>query len=583
MGNGLTSSIQTSSDYDPNSVGGTSALWLLGGVKWGSAVGTGVRLTYSFGSANSFYDAYASYAEPYDGYSVMTKAEQTNALAAMKSYANVAGITFTQVTDTATSAGDIRWANSTSDATAYAWAYFPGRSALSGDVWNNPDIATPLVNEQFYVFAHELGHALGLSHPHAEGGRLTPVAPSSRDSVKYTVMSYNDYVNDDNDNDESDYYPNTLMIDDIRTVQALYGKNLAYRSGDTTYQWTAGSVIYETIWDGGGIDTIDASNQLAGVSINLNPGTFSAIGKAFFNGLATVRDCLGIAYGCSIEDAVGSAYSDTLQGNSLANDLAGDAGNDTVRGAAGNDWLYGDGGSDQLYGGTGSDLIWGHDDNDRLYGEDGHDKLNGGAGADSMYGGLGNDTYYVNSTLDVVSESDALGGTDTVSASISYRLGTHVENLVLTGSGAMSATGSTVANKLTGNAAANVLNGGAGADTMTGGLGNDIFVFSTSLSAVTNVDTITDFSKVSGNTDKIYLDDDIFTALGSVTQTSALSAAAFCAGKVATAQSHRIVYDSSTGHLFYDADGSGAAAQVKVALIGLGGVALTASYFAIAP
>ena len=565
MGNGLTSSIQTSRDYDPASVRNSSALWLLGGVKWGGAVGTGVKLTYSFGSASSVYGAadYPDQSEPHVGYSVMTTAEKTNALAAMQSYANVAAITFTRVTDTATSAGDIRWADSTSDPGAYAWAYFPGSGAISGDVWNNPDIKTPFVSEQFYVFAHEFGHAMGLSHPHAEPDRLTPVGPSSRDWVKYTVMSYNDYVNDSNDDDESAYYPTTLMMDDIRTVQALYGKNLAYHSGDTTYQWTAGSVIYETLWDGGGLDTIDASNQLAGVSLNLNPGTFSTIGKAFFNGQATVRDCLGIAYGCNIENAIGSAYGDTLQGNALANDLKGGSGNDTLHGAAGNDWLHGDGG------------------NDVLYGEDGDDKLDGGSGADTLYGGLGNDTYYVSSTLDVVIESDALGGTDTVSASVTWQLGANVENLVLTGSGAINGTGNTLANKLTGNAAANVFNAGAGQDTLTGGLGNDIFVFSTSPSAATNVDTITDFSKVAGNADKIWLDDDIFTALGHVTQTTPLGASAFCAGKVAKSASQHIVYDSSTGGLFYDADGSGAIAQVKIAVIGLGGIALTASDFAI--
>ena len=341
MANGLTSSIQTSSEYDPTTVGRSSALWLLGGVKWGGAVGTGVKLTYSFGSANSFYDDYADYAEPYVGYSVMSAAEKANALAAMKSYANVAAIAFTQVSDTDASAGDIRWANSTSDDTSYAWAYFPGSSAYSGDVWNNPDMATPLVNEQFYVFAHELGHALGLSHPHAEEDRITPVGPSGRDSVKYTVMSYNDYVNDSNDDDESAYYPTTLMMDDIRSIQALYGKNTAYRSGDTVYKWTAGSVVYETIWDGGGIDIIDASNQLAGVRINLTPGTFSTIGKAFFNGQDTVRDCLGIAYECNIEDAIGSAYADTLQGNALGNDLAGGAGSDLLIGGLGSDSLYG--------------------------------------------------------------------------------------------------------------------------------------------------------------------------------------------------------------------------------------------------
>lgn len=492
MGNGLTSSIQTSTDYTPTAVDNSPALWLLGGSKWGGGVGTGVKLTYSFGSASSVYgaDSYADNAEPYVGYSVMNTAQKANALAAMKSYANVAAITFTLVSDTATSAGDIRWANSTSDDTAYAWAYAPGSDAGSGDVWNNPDMETPFVSEQFYVFAHEFGHALGLSHPHAEDGRLTPVAPSSRDCVKYTVMSYNDYVGDTNVNDESAYYPTTLMMDDIRTVQALYGKNMAYQAGDTVYQWKAGTVIYQTIWDGGGIDEIDASTQLAGVSINLNPGTFSTIGKAFFNGQSTVRDCLGIAYGCNIEDATGSAYNDTLLGNALANYLAG---------GGGNDWLYGESGVDQLYGGLGTDLIYGGAGNDKLYGEDGSDRLYGEAGLDAL----------------------------------------------------------------------------------SGGLGNDVFVFNTSLSAATNVDTIADFSRVAGNTDKIWLDDDIFTGLGSVTKATTLSASAFRAGTVATSVSQHIVYDSKTGNLFYDADGAGGVAQVKIAVIGVGGMALNASDFAI--
>ena len=69
----------------------------------------------------------------------------------------------------------------------------------------------------------------------------------------------------------------------------------------------------------------------------------------------------------------------------------------------------------------------------------------------------------------------ASAGTDTVRADVSWTLGANLENLTLTGTGAINGTGNTLANVLTGNAAANVLNGGTGADTMAGGLGDDTY------------------------------------------------------------------------------------------------------------
>jgi Ca2+-binding RTX toxin-like protein len=128
--------------------------------------------------------------------------------------------------------------------------------------------------------------------------------------------------------------------------------------------------------------------------------------------------------------------------------------------------------------GTGNTL------NNALTGNSGANRLDGGSGADTMTGGAGNDTYVVDNSGDVVVEA-ASGGTDTVEASITYTLGAEVENLTLTGSSAINATGNTLNNVLTGNAAANVLtggagndtlNGGAGIDTLVGGAGNDIYV-----------------------------------------------------------------------------------------------------------
>ena len=125
--------------------------------------------------------------------------------------------------------------------------------------------------------------------------------------------------------------------------------------------------------------------------------------------------------------------------------------------------------------GTGNELdnvLIGNSAKNTLIGNAGNDTLNGGAGVDTMLGGVGNDTYIVDSSRDVVSEN-ANEGLDTVQADISYTLAANVENLTLTGTGAINATGNTVDNVLLGNSAINTLTGGAGNDLLNGGAGND--------------------------------------------------------------------------------------------------------------
>ncbi|MEP7350093.1 MAG: cadherin domain-containing protein [Sphingorhabdus sp.] len=134
--------------------------------------------------------------------------------------------------------------------------------------------------------------------------------------------------------------------------------------------------------------------------------------------------------------------------------------------------------------GTGNDLgniITGNGANNILTGGLGDDTLNGGTGADIMDGGAGNDIYFVDTySNDGVGSNDdqvielAGGGTDMVNASVSYVLANEVENLTLTGAGAIDGTGNALANILTGNSAANTLLGLDGADTLNGGAGDDV-------------------------------------------------------------------------------------------------------------
>ncbi|WP_438282102.1 hypothetical protein [Pseudomonas alabamensis] len=142
---------------------------------------------------------------------------------------------------------------------------------------------------------------------------------------------------------------------------------------------------------------------------------------------------------------------------------------------AGNDTFTGTGADDWVEGGAGNDVLKGMGGQDRLDGGDGNDLLDGGAGADTMIGGMGNDTYYVDSIDDVVLETSAKGGIDTVISSVTRTLGDYQENLTLSGKAHLNGTGNALANTLTGNDGNNVLNGGAGADTMIGGLGNDTY------------------------------------------------------------------------------------------------------------
>jgi Ca2+-binding RTX toxin-like protein len=122
--------------------------------------------------------------------------------------------------------------------------------------------------------------------------------------------------------------------------------------------------------------------------------------------------------------------------------------------------------------GTGNIDGTGNTGTNTLTGNAGNNVLDGGAGTDTMLGGDGDDTYVVDATTDVVTESSSTGGTDTIQSSVTYTTGANVENLTLTGTGNINATGNTLDNTLIGNAGNNTLSGGTGSDSMAGGRGN---------------------------------------------------------------------------------------------------------------
>ncbi len=202
--------------------------------------------------------------------------------------------------------------------------------------------------------------------------------------------------------------------------------------------------------------------------------------------------------------------------------------------------------------------------------------LNGKGGADTMTGLAGNDTYYVDMAADQVVEA-AGKGTDQVLTSVSFTLGAgaEVEALRTTddaGTAAISLYGNDFAQTITGNAGggflkgnggndviagnggADAVHGGLGLDTLRGGAGNDSFVFDTA-PAANNVDTIADYANLGGNNDTIRLENAVFTALA---VTGFLAAGAFQANATgaATQADDRIILETDTGKLFYDANGS---------------------------
>ena len=391
LGDGISVSRAVSTIFDVFSAADSDlrVAGLLAGMKWGGMVGEGVGLTTSFSTSDSVY-VYAS--DEVSAVAIFRAKQIDAARLAMSAWTEGTALSFVELPDNPEGAGDIRWGQSKSTSVVTAFAYAPDAEAWGGDIWFGPwvyEYREPVPGEYgYFTFMHELGHALGLEHPH----HGAVIAEARDDQLKYTVMSYRDHVGDALDGYETAYFPTTPMLHDILAIQWLYGANADFRTGDDVYRWDVDAHVFETIWDGGGNDLIDAGNQSQGVLVDLRQGAWSEIGIAFWNGQSDVRDCLTIAYGTVIENAIGSEYDDVLFGNKVANTLFGGMGNDRLEGRRGADSLSGGFGDDVLMGGSENDTLRGNDGDDTLIGGVRHDNLRGGEGGEVLLGGAGKDT-----------------------------------------------------------------------------------------------------------------------------------------------------------------------------------------------
>jgi hypothetical protein len=282
---------------------------------------------YTFPESVPVYSAATEMAE---GFTPFNDIQKQNAIAVLKYIETVTALSFVPTSETLES-NTLVFALNTQEEDSYAYAYLPEIHPLGSDIYMaiHPTNETMSVGtEGALTLIHEIGHALGLKHPHeeAEGVGDVSVLLIDEDSVANTVMSY-----EESTVENFKFEFNTL---DIAALHYIYGPNPNSRASDDTYELSSTQTNF--IWDGAGVDTIDASKLGAGVTLHLSPGYHDFMGESAAS-VVTAPGQITVNFGTTIENVIGSAFNDALFGNAQANVITGNSGSDIIDGGDGTD------------------------------------------------------------------------------------------------------------------------------------------------------------------------------------------------------------------------------------------------------
>ncbi len=517
---------------------------LLSGQRW--AVST---LSFSSPSTGTSYGNNYGYGEATDNFATFSSDQMAAVRVAFGMFGDFLPLSFAEATGASRADATLRFAET--GRTATAWGYGPAAAAIGGDVWFSRATVydRPVIGSYaFDILLHEMGHALGLKHPHEVSGSFAAQS-AARDTVEFSVMSYRSYQGASTARGLGDGgygLPQTPMMDDIAALQYLYGADYKTRAGNTVYSWRPGSgttfidgkaaivpggqTIFLTVWDGGGSDTYDFTAFGTGVAVDLAPGGWSTasrgqlahLGDGYYARGNVANALLYQGNAASlIENAFGGTGDDVIAGNQAGNDLRGNRGADTLSGGDGNDRLSGGDGNDTLNGGNGNDALSGDAGNDRIFGGEGADIADGGDGNDSLVLDGGNDTGRGGNGDDLLSGgagNDALyggAGLDRLEGGLGddFLAGDDGDDSLFGNDGTDTLLGGAGRDTLTGLAGRDRLEGGAGNDLLYGGAAADTFAFT---APRWGADTLYDFEDGRGTEDVIVFSRSVFANYNAV-------------------------------------------------------------------
>ncbi|KGG22458.1 M10 family metallopeptidase [Prochlorococcus marinus] len=376
-----------------NLPGNEYLMGLIGGYQWDNSSSNSETVTTEL--KYYFYDK-----ENVENYQTLEiKPEEKIAIKnSFESFSNVADITFTQTNSKYEAHLAWQFFNNVDFLDGYAGvAYYPQpanpyagliQMNASGYSEQGPNSTRTIINNAlnigsypYITFPHELGHALGLKHPHDQESTYNPfpgVTPGKEgenqggnnnlNASPWTVMTYNDLTSGNEYSPTSDESTSGMLTSlgafDIATIQYIYGPNKNYNKQNSSYFLDSDLNGYQCIWDAGGDeDVIDASKASSSVTIDLRNATLQNElgGGGFVSKLENSYKGFTIAYNstdhCIIENAIGSPHNDNLIGNAFNNTIQGGAGDDIINGGIGDDTISGETGNDTIDGGEGNDTF----------------------------------------------------------------------------------------------------------------------------------------------------------------------------------------------------------------------------------